>query len=55
VHGTTLGITVDMFNAFNRNNFGCFRTGDRNAPDFGTAGCVVTDPRRVQIGAEYNF
>lgn len=55
VHGTTLGITVDMFNAFNRNNFGCYRTGDRNAPDFGTAGCVVTDPRRVQIGAEYNF
>ncbi|HEV8600734.1 MAG TPA: carboxypeptidase regulatory-like domain-containing protein [Gemmatimonadales bacterium] len=51
----SLGLTVDVFNAFNRNNLGCWRTGNRNDTDFGTAACVVTDARRAQLGAEINF
>jgi len=50
-----VGITFDLFNAFNRDNLGCYRTGDRAAPDFSTAGCVVTDARRYQLGAELDF
>ena len=52
---TALSVAVDMFNAFNRDNLGCYRTGDRAAADFGTAGCLATDARRVQLGAEYTF
>lgn len=56
----TIGLTLDLFNAFNRNNFGCYRTGDRNEGNppgslFGTPSCVVTDGRRAQLGAEVNF
>lgn len=53
--GTTLGVTVDVFNALNFQNFGCFNTGSKTDPNFGKASCVVSDPRRLQIGAEYNF
>jgi len=52
---TSLGLTLDVFNAFNRNNFGCFRTGNRSDTDYGTPSCVVTDARRAQLGAEINF
>ncbi|MGQ0702976.1 MAG: TonB-dependent receptor domain-containing protein [Gemmatimonadales bacterium] len=55
IAGTTLGLSLDVFNAFNRSNFGCFRTGNRNDADFGLPACVVTDGRRIQLGAEYNF
>ena len=55
IAGTTLGVTLDLFNAFNFQNLGCFNTGDPNNADFGKAGCVVSDPRRLQIGAEYSF
>jgi len=51
-----IGVTLDVFNALNRDNLGCYNTGggftDKN---FGTAGCVVTDARRLQLGAEYSF
>ena len=52
---TSFGLTVDIFNAFNRANFGCFRTGNRNDADFGTPSCVLNDGRRAQLGAEINF
>jgi hypothetical protein len=52
---TAFGLTLDVFNTFNRDNFGCYRTGDRAAADFGTPGCIVTDARRYQLGAELNF
>jgi hypothetical protein len=55
IAGTTLGMTFDLFNALNFQNLGCFNTGSRTDPNFGKAGCVVSDPRRLQIGAEYKF
>lgn len=54
ISGTQLGVTLDVFNAFNFMNFGCYDTGF-GSPNFGKAGCVVSDPRHVQLGAEYNF
>jgi hypothetical protein len=40
----------------NRDNLGCYNTGGGFADkNFGTAGCVVTDARRLQLGAEYSF
>ncbi|MES2123263.1 MAG: carboxypeptidase regulatory-like domain-containing protein [Gemmatimonadota bacterium] len=53
--GSTLGLTLDLFNAFNRANLGCYNTGSKTDPNFGMAGCVVTDARRIQLGAEYTF
>ena len=50
-----LGLTLDVFNAFNRANYGCYSTGDRNANNFGDPTCVVTDARRYQLGAELNW
>src|SRR5205823_13024556 len=64
-----IGVILDIFNALNHDNFGCFRTGNRTdslpAPTpadptrkisvFGKPTCVVTDNRRYQVGAEYKF
>ncbi len=52
---TAFGITLDVFNALNRDNFGCYKTGNRDDKDFGQPDCVVSDARRYQIGAELNF
>jgi hypothetical protein len=54
VGGTRLGVTADLFNAFNFTNSGCFDTFDRNNENFGIARCTVSDPRRLQFGAELN-
>jgi outer membrane receptor protein involved in Fe transport len=60
IGGTRLGLTLDAFNIFNYDNFGCFATppnlpsGDPD-PNLGTPGCVVSDPQRFQFGAEYDF
>lgn len=50
-----LGLTLDIFNAFNHNNFGCYNLGNPTDPNYGHPGCTVTDPRRYQVGAEMNF
>ena len=55
-----LGITMDLFNAFNYDNFGCFATPPNAAngdphPDLGKSTCVISDARRLQMGAEYDF
>ncbi len=54
ISGTQLGVTLDLFNVTNAQNFGCYDTGF-NSPNYGRANCVVSDPRRAQLGAEYSF
>ena len=57
-----VGVLFDVFNVLNRDNFGCYRVGNRDetigTPPrnvFGQPTCVVTDARRYQLGAEYSF
>ena len=52
---TTLGVTVDVFNVFNRDNLADFDTGNPANPNFGKARRVSTDARRFQFGVEYGF
>lgn len=62
--GARFGVIADLFNAFNSTNLGCYETvairnngtpeGEIN-PDYGKANCIVTDPRRLQLGLEYDF
>lgn len=51
-----IGVILDAFNVFNYSNFGCFNTpGNQADPNFGKANCIVSDPRRVQLGVELDF
>ena len=50
-----VGVTLDIFNALNHNNLGCYDTGDPKGTTFGNANCVVTDARHFQVGAQYDF
>ncbi len=52
---TRFGLTLDGFNVLNTQNLGCYNTGNRADGNFGKAGCTISDPRRIQIGAEYGF
>ncbi len=58
IRGTSLGVTVDVFNVFNYSNFDGYNF---TIPSAGKTWSVsqptrvVTDPRRVQIGVEYTF
>ncbi len=56
VSGTTLGVTVDVFNVFNFNNYGGFNLPSNPLdPNFGKPNGVLSDPRRLQLGVEVNF
>jgi len=55
VSGNTVGVTLDLINALNSQNLGCYDTGDPNSSSFGTAHCVTQDGRRLQVGANYHF
>ena len=55
IGSTSLGVTMDVFNVFNYANYGCFNTFKPSDPNFGKASCTIADPRRLQLGAEYNF
>ncbi|HYU28341.1 MAG TPA: TonB-dependent receptor [Gemmatimonadales bacterium] len=52
---TSLAVTFDVLNVFNYANYGCFNTFDPNSAGFGHANCTISDPRRLNVGAEYNF
>ena len=54
ISGTTLGVTVDMFNVFNYQNFGCYDVGF-HSPTYGQSTCLLSDPRRTQLGFTYTF
>src|SRR6266704_3454080 len=51
ISGTTVGVTVDVFNVFNFNNFNYPDNNNGNPAPNG----LLSDPRRVQLGAEYPF
>lgn len=54
--GNRVGVTLDAFNVFNYQNLGgynnAFNPSDSN---FGRASNTISDPRRFQLGAEYDF
>jgi hypothetical protein len=56
LRGKRIGITADLFNVFNTQNLGCYNnTPVTTDPNFGKAGCTISDPRRIQLGTEASF
>jgi hypothetical protein len=63
LRGQRLGLTVDVFNLFNFDNFGGFNdvaytneNGVRTRnPNFGRPNSVIADARRLQLGAQVDF
>jgi len=51
ISGTTLSVTVDMFNVFNFDNFSYPDNNNGNPQPNG----LLSDPRKTQIGVEYHF
>ena len=55
----TVAVNVDLFNAFNWQNLGCYYNLSSPTPagdaTFSKAACTTSDPRRLQLGAEYTF
>ena len=58
IHGTSFGVTADVFNVFNFMNFTNYPfsvNGSQRTWSVGQPTDLISDPRRVQIGVEYNF
>src|SRR6267142_1631598 len=58
IRGTRLGVSVDVFNVFNYMNFTEYALIIPPAGktwSLGRPTQVLSDPRRVQVGVEYNF
>ena len=56
IGGNRAGVTVDVFNIFNFQNLGSFNNVPlERDPNFGVATQVIADPRRLQLGLEYDF
>lgn len=56
--GVTVGVSAEMFNAFNKTNYGCLNNfvGDNNdRTTLGNANCVVSLGRREQVGLKVSF
>jgi hypothetical protein len=58
----SVGVSGEVFNATNHNNFGCFENFIRIAndpagpnPNFGKPNCVTTPARRFQVGLNVAF
>lgn len=54
ISGNHVGLSAELFNAFNYQNLGCFNSFNTADVNFGNAGCVISDPRRLQIGLEFD-
>jgi hypothetical protein len=56
-----LGVQGGLFNVTNHKNYGCYdgfiapKTDPAPNPNFGTPGCLVTQPRRLQVGLNVGF
>jgi hypothetical protein len=58
IAGTTIGVTAEMFNAFNWANYGCLSSfvGDNNdRTHLGDPGCLVSLGRREQLGVKVSY
>jgi hypothetical protein len=65
LNGNRVGVTGSVFNVFDTQNLGCFDETLLNAtgtpgvtqpnPNFGHASCTISDPRRFQLGLQYDF
>ncbi|MEX1246824.1 MAG: carboxypeptidase regulatory-like domain-containing protein [Thermoanaerobaculia bacterium] len=54
-----VGVRAGVFNVTNHKNFGCFEgfippAGETN-PNFGKPDCLITQPRRLQVGLNVGF
>jgi outer membrane receptor protein involved in Fe transport len=56
-----LGVQGGLFNVTNHKNFGCYdgfiapKTDPSPNPNFGTPSCLITQPRRLQVGLNVGF
>jgi hypothetical protein len=59
LRGNSIGVTASVFNVFNTQNLtnysGYVGSPGNPNPTYGLATSIATDPRRVQVGVQYDF